>query len=487
MIIHRLYSIICHRPAMVAAAVTLIYISPASAQNAATHKNSQKIQQLCLSAPLGGATVAVSVRGFVSGNKIAGANEKLFMRPASIQKLFPTALALDSLGGSFRFETQILRSGTVTDGTLDGSVVLAGSGDPSMGSRYLDSTRPELQFASILAQIKAAGIRRITGSIAARPWPAGQHPVPDTWVWQDIANYYGAGPSGMCFMDNMFQLAVTTGATGSAVQITGTQPEMPDLEFTSFATAQPISNDESSLYGAPFSNERELRGQLPLNRSMQIKAAMPQPELVLVRELRKYLINNGIEVLGGSILDTLQTPTVRIGTVYSPSLRQLVAVTNKNSHNLFAEQLMLATTRTGEYALRVSEMQKQIVAKVPVAANCQFFDACGLSPFDLSSADVFTQFLVAVSKTDYFADFEASLPVAGCDGTLKNWCRSNGLANRVIAKTGTMTNTRSLAGYLTASNGSRYAFCIMVNNYTGTPNDAKALIEKILYMIYENQ
>ena len=117
----------------------------------------------------------------------------------------------------------------------------------------------------------------------------------------------------------------------------------------------------------------------------------------------------------------------------------------------------------------------------------QFFDACGLSPFDLSSADVFTQFLVAVSKTDYFADFEASLPVAGCDGTLKNWCRSNGLANRVIAKTGTMTNTRSLAGYLTASNGSRYAFCIMVNNYTGTPNDAKALIEKILYMIYENQ
>lgn len=487
MIIHSPIGNICKRPVIIAFAAALMHVAPLIAQNSTQHKNGQKIQQLCASNPLGGATVAVSVRGLASGNKVVAANERVLMRPASIQKLFATALALDSLGGGYRFETQILRRGSITDSTLDGSLVLAGGGDPSLGSRFMDSTRPETQFAGILAQVKAAGIRKVAGGISVRPWPAAEHPVPDTWVWQDIANYYGAGPSGFCFMDNMFQLNVKTGSAGSTVQITGTQPEMPDLNFTSYATAQPISTDESNIYGAPFSSERELRGQLPLNRSMQIKASMPQPALVFARELRKFLTSNGIEVLGEPMVDTLLGPAERIGTVYSPALRQLVAVTNKNSHNLFAEQCMLAISRSGDYAQRLAEMQKRLAAKVPDAASSHFYDACGLSPFDLSTADVFAQFLVSVSKASYFADFEASLPVAGCDGTLKSWCRSNGLARLVVAKTGTMTSTRSLAGYMTASNGSRYAFCIMVNNYTGSPADAKALIEQILAMIFDNK
>lgn len=487
MIIHSPIGIICKHPVLIALAAVLMHVAPLAAQTSTQHKNGQKIQQLCASNPLGGATVAVSVRGLASGNKIIAANERVLMRPASIQKLFPTALALDSLGGSYRFETQILRRGSISDSTLDGTLVLAGGGDPSLGSRFMDSTRPELQFAGILAQVKAAGIRKINGGIAVRPWPAAEHPVPDTWVWQDIANYYGAGPSGFCFMDNTFQLNVKTGAAGSRVQITGTQPEMPDLNFTSYATAQPISTDESNIYGAPFSSERELRGQLPLSRTMQVKAAMPQPALVFARELGKYLSDNGIEVSSQLIVDTISAPAERIGTVYSPAMRQLVAVTNKNSHNLFAEQLMLAASRSGDYAQRLAEMQKRLSAKVPDAAGCQFFDACGLSPFDLGTADVFAQFLVAVSKARYFADFEASLPVAGCDGTLKSWCRSNGLARLVVAKTGSMTSTRSLAGYMTASDGSRYAFCIMVNNYKGSPADAKALIEQILAIIFDNK
>lgn len=487
MIIHIPTGNICKLMALVAFAAVMIHEPQVYAQNVPQHKNSQKIQQLCASNPLSGAIVSVSVRSLANGNKIAAANERALMRPASIQKLFPTALALDSLGGNYRFETQILRYGSISNGTLEGPLVLAGNGDPSLGSRFMDSTRPDLQFANILAQVKAAGISKISGGIAVRPWPAAEHPVPDTWVWQDIANYYGAGPSGFCFMDNMFQLEVKTGSTGSTVQILGAVPEMPELSFTSYATAQPIYTDESILYGAPFSAERELRGQLPLNRAMQIKASMPQPGLVFARELRKYLINNGIEVLGQPMIDIPEAKTERIGTIYSPPLRQLVAVTNKNSHNLFAEQLMLSVSRSGDYAQRLGEMQKRLASKVPDAAGSMLFDACGLSPFDLSTADVFSQFLVAVSKTAYFSDFEASLPIAGCDGTLKSWCRNNGLARLVVAKTGTMTCTRSLAGYMTASDGSRYAFCIMVNNYAGSPADAKALIENILSMIFDNK
>jgi D-alanyl-D-alanine carboxypeptidase/D-alanyl-D-alanine-endopeptidase (penicillin-binding protein 4) len=38
----------------------------------------------------------------------------------------------------------------------------------------------------------------------------------------------------------------------------------------------------------------------------------------------------------------------------------------------------------------------------------------------------------------------------------------------VRAKTGTMSNIRSLAGYVTTRDGERLAFVVMVNNFEGT-------------------
>ena len=55
--------------------------------------------------------------------------------PGSTTKLFPAAAALTAYGPDFRFETPVYRRGEVTDGALDGDLILVASGDITMGGR----------------------------------------------------------------------------------------------------------------------------------------------------------------------------------------------------------------------------------------------------------------------------------------------------------------------------------------------------------------
>ena len=47
-------------------------------------------------------------------------------------------------------------------------------------------------------------------------------------------------------------------------------------------------------------------------------------------------------------------------------------------------------------------------------------------------------------------------------------------ADKVQAKTGSMTHVHSLAGYVTTAGGQRLAFAILLNNYAQGPGDPPA-------------
>ena len=55
----------------------------------------------------------------------------------------------------------------------------------------------------------------------------------------------------------------------------------------------------------------------------------------------------------------------------------------------------------------------------------------------------------------------------------------------VRAKTGTMSNIRSLAGYVTTRDGERLAFVIVVNNFEGTGAAANQAIDAIAVRLAE--
>lgn len=74
--------------------------------------------------------------------------------PASVTKAFTALYALEALGADYRFKTRLLAGGIVSDGILEGHLILAGGGDPNLITDDL----------SALAQrLKDIGIREVTG------------------------------------------------------------------------------------------------------------------------------------------------------------------------------------------------------------------------------------------------------------------------------------------------------------------------------------
>jgi D-alanyl-D-alanine carboxypeptidase/D-alanyl-D-alanine-endopeptidase (penicillin-binding protein 4) len=70
-----------------------------------------------------------------------------------------------------------------------------------------------------------------------------------------------------------------------------------------------------------------------------------------------------------------------------------------------------------------------------------------------------------MAKSPSAASFRNSLPIAGRDGTLRG--RLMPIAGRVSAKTGYLTYTHALSGYVITTNGEELAFSIICNDATG--------------------
>jgi D-alanyl-D-alanine carboxypeptidase/D-alanyl-D-alanine-endopeptidase (penicillin-binding protein 4) len=107
-------------------------------------------------------------------------------------------------------------------------------------------------------------------------------------------------------------------------------------------------------------------------------------------------------------------------------------------------------------------------------------DGSGLSRLNLITPESTVGLLLSISKTGSAQTFRESLPIGGRDGTLGG--RLKTLSDRVSAKTGSLTYTHSLSGYLTTAEGEQLAFSILCNDQTSRGN-ATRLIDQIVGLL----
>jgi len=113
-------------------------------------------------------------------------------------------------------------------------------------------------------------------------------------------------------------------------------------------------------------------------------------------------------------------------------------------------------------------------------AGMALHDGSGLSRLNLVTPESISRLLVSLSKTTAGPVFRASLPISGRDGTLKG--RLEKLSDRVVAKTGSLTYTTSLSGYVTAAGGEVLAFSILCNDQTARASTIR-VIDQIVSLL----
>jgi len=113
------------------------------------------------------------------------------------------------------------------------------------------------------------------------------------------------------------------------------------------------------------------------------------------------------------------------------------------------------------------------------ADSYQLVDGSGLSRRDVLSPEVLLTVLTRMYDPAGTSPWMAALPVAGVDGTLAARMKGTAGENNVRAKTGTMSNVRSLAGYVKTRDGEPLAFVAIVDNFEGTGAQANAALDAL--------
>ena len=218
--------------------------------------------------------------------------------------------------------------------------------------------------------------------------------------------------------------------------------------------------------------------------------SVDNPTLFFVTALRSALIDAGIEVKGDAadIDDLSDAPASGDGTVlsihHSPPLSELALRLMKNSQNLYAETIIKALG--GSSANPSFENGRTVAAStlspwgVDQGGIVQV-DGSGLSRYNYLTANALVTILLHVNRDERLrGPFETSLPIAGIDGTLAARMKGTAAEGHARAKSGTLANVRSLAGYVETADGEPLIFAIIANNFGTMPEAAIVAIDAIV-------
>lgn len=468
----------------------------------------QPVKQLLNAPYMKGATFSIVVKDLQDGKMLYSYDTDRLVSPASVLKTVATATALEMLGEDFRFETSLEYDGTIKEGVLNGNLYIKGGGDPSLGSSHFAPDRSTYRPAQNtfipewIGALKKAGIRKINGAVVSDESIFDTEGSSIKWLREDMGNYYAPGSYGLSVFDNMYKLALRTGAPGSRPVVTGSDPALPTVHFVNYLEVAPVASDSAYIIGAPLSDERYLYGVLPSNRESYIlKGDIPDPALFLARYLTTGLKREGIEVTGEPTCYRIEAEAGRwkegerktIVTTYSPALKEIASVTNHVSHNLFADALL--KTVGLQYKSRRNEVISSFGRGVQVVADhwqkkgldvfpLRMNDGSGLAPADKVSAGFIADMLVYMAtKSEASEAFIASLPEAGVEGSVRNLLKGTKLQGKARLKSGGITGVRSYAGYIT-KDGKTYAVAVFSNNYSCSMGEMTKALEKLLLQLF---
>jgi D-alanyl-D-alanine carboxypeptidase/D-alanyl-D-alanine-endopeptidase (penicillin-binding protein 4) len=358
---------------------------------------------------------------------------KLFM-PASNMKIITSAAALTLLGPDYTYKTTFLVDGPVQDSLLDGDLIVIGRGDPTISDNMRGVATTVMD--ALADSIRAHGIARIGGRLVrvGNAFPDSVHGF--GWEWEDLGEYYGSGVDELIFNEGM---APTT-------------------------LRPPPDTVRDSAYSGPAKD----------------------PATGYLNALNDALVRKHI-TLDAGVLDSILPTPIKMDTLFtfvSLPMRNILTALLKPSQNQVAE-ILLKTIGLERGGMGTADSARKIVGQQLLAWGVQpdefvIRDGSGLSRHDLVTPETLVRVLDRIQRDTAFAVFYNALPIAGVDGTLKDRMKGTPAEGNAHAKTGSISNARTLSGYVTTADGERLIFSIMASNWTGPTSAVTSVADQIV-------
>jgi len=403
----------------------------------------------------------------LDASPVIAINPQVPRNPASVMKLVTTWAALSELGPSYVWRTELLTEpGTRIDaqGALTGPLYLRAGGDPQLMFEDIWKLLRELRLRGVKQIGDLVIDRSIYGDIAIDP--GAFDGMPD--------RPYNASPDALMVGYGATRVVFTPDPAARR-WIPMIDPVIPGLRIEGelgwsdeVCPGSPVAGVEPLITSQGVTLRVSGRAAGSCGEFSVYRLALPQTELA-ESVLRLLWTEVGGTFKGRVRTGVTPAASVPLVSHESQPLVEAIRVINKRSNNVMARIVLL--TVGAERGRRPATVQSaglavsQILAEQGIPMPELVLDnGSGLSRNGQISAQSLAAMLHTAWRSALMPEYLSSFAIAGVDGTVRRRMRNNAAQGMAHLKTGTLRDSRALAGYVLGASGRRYLVVSMVND-----------------------
>ncbi len=436
------------------------------------------VDEILAKSTLAGARVGIMISDVESGKVVYARDADVLLNPASNVKLFTAAAVLSRLGPEFRFETEFRVDPASKGRSAVRTLYVRGKGDPTLVTERL---------WAIAGDLAGLGLQRIGDLVLDDDYFDGER-IGAGFDQESGDRAYLAPTGALSLNFNSVSVHASPGEARGRPGRVSLEPQSDYLELVNRTRTVAPRAVRRVVPSSTRDGARQrivVDGRLPLGgRTVAIWRKIDDPRAYFGQTLKRLLELRGVKV-GRVRAGSAPEGAKLVHVAESESLGEIVRRLNKTSNNFVAEQLLKtlgAETRglPGTWANGIDSAEEFLAEIGLPRGSFVMRNGSGLNDANRFSARQTVTLLRAMwHRFPLAAEFLASLPVAGRDGTIRWRMDGTEAAGRLRAKTGTLENVTSLSGYVETADHKKLAFAILVNDFAGRASRAARVVDAI--------
>lgn len=397
------------------------------------------------------AKVSFVVADARTGEVLEGHNPLSAHPPASVAKALTALYALDRLGPGYRFRTRVVATGPVQGGVVQGDLVLAGGGDPTVDTDAM---------ADLAARLKTAGITGVTGKFLT--WDGALPRIGSIDPGQPDHLGYNPAISGLNLNFNRvhFEWKLNGGGTWNVAMDARSEKYRPEVRVARMS----IVNRSLPVYtyrDAGVADEWTVASKA-LGKGGSRWLPVRKPAAYCGEVFLAFASRQGIRLPRPQATQRLPKG-ITVAERNSAELTKILRDMLKYSTNITAEAVGMTASskgsaRPGSLKASAREMSNWVGGRIG-SRKPALVDHSGLGDSSRLTAIDMVRALTDLGPSAGLAPMLKTIPMRDKKGK-----KIDGHPLKIVAKTGTLNFVSALAGYVTLPSGRRMAFAIFTSD-----------------------